>query len=53
MFSLLNESCPQGGYRLGHIQSNPISNQRDIIGLGLTNFPVLEHTPLESLHVYA
>jgi hypothetical protein len=34
-----------------HIQSNPVSNQQDFARL--TNLPVLDHVPLEALHIYA
>lgn len=34
-----------------HIQSNPVSNQHDFARL--TNLPVLDHVPLEALHIYA
>jgi hypothetical protein len=34
-----------------HIQSNPVSKQHDIAPL--TNLPVLDHVPLETLHIYA
>ena len=34
-----------------YIQPNPVSYQRDIARL--TNLPVLDHTPLEALHIDA
>jgi hypothetical protein len=49
-FTLLNGSCPQGDDRLYRAIQLKIGL---IIRVQLTHLPVLDHGPLEALHIYA